>query len=86
MYFAMTVSVVAADVKACCPNKVQREIESGRGPSGLAMPHFTTLPRLSKARTNSARFWSAAVLCRYRTALINHSQDASRYGFGPHAL
>jgi hypothetical protein len=34
--------------------------------SGRAQPHSTTLPRSSKVFTNSARFWSAAVLCRYR--------------------
>jgi len=33
--------------------------------SGRAQPQSMTLPRSSMACTNSARFWTAAVLCRF---------------------
>src|SRR5688572_4284663 len=43
-----------------------RSVDSGR-----AQPHSTTLTRSSKAYRNSARSWSAAVLCRFRTKWLS---------------
>ena len=50
--------------------------------SGRGLPQSTTLPRVRMRRVNSARFWAAAVLCRFRPWTHDPDECANHQGTG----